>query len=238
LKKKRKKLNHSSKIRLINWKSPETRILNEAAEIIRAGGIIIFPTRGLYGLAADANNPIAISKIFTVKNRPSAKPLLVLIKNQEALEPLVQNIPPEARQLMKEFWPGKLTIIFPARQTLSPILTGNTGKIGVRLPGYPVALALAELLDNPITGTSANVSGQPGIADIRNLDSTILDKVDLVLDAGPLLGGTGSTIVDITQKKCHIIRQGLISQEQIFAVLNKPDEFVRSPDLHFPKTSA
>jgi L-threonylcarbamoyladenylate synthase len=220
LKKKPRKLNPSSKIRLINWKSPEIQILNEAAEIIRAGGIIIFPTSGLYGLAADAYNPMAISRIFTVKNRPSAKPLLVLIKNQEALESLVQKIPRQARQLMKEFWPGKLTIIFPASPTLSPILTGNTGKIGVRLPGHPIALALTKLLDNPITGTSANLSGQPGIADIRNLDSTLLDKVDLVLDGGPLLGGTGSTVIDVTQKKCHIIRQGLISHEQIFAVLN------------------
>jgi L-threonylcarbamoyladenylate synthase len=221
LKKKPRKLNPSSKIRLLNCHSSATRILNEAAEIIRAGGNVIIPTRGLYGVAADANNPMAVSKIFMIKNRPSTKPLLVLIKNQEALESLVQNIPPQARQLMKEFWPGKLTIIFPARQTLSTILTANTGKIGVRLPGHPIALALAKLLDNPITGTSANLSGQSGIADIRNLDSTILDKVDLVLDAGPLLGGTGSTIVDVTQKKCHIIRQGLISQEQIFAVLNK-----------------
>jgi L-threonylcarbamoyladenylate synthase len=221
LKKKPGKLNPSSKIRLINRRFPETRILNETAEIIRAGGIVIFPTHGLYGMAADAYNPAAISRIFTVKSRSSDKPLLVLIKNQEALEPLVQNIPPQARQLMKAFWPGKLTIIFPARQTLSTILTGNTGKIGVRLPGHPVALALAKLLDNPITGTSANVSGQSGIADIRDLDSTILDKVDLVLDAGPLLGGTGSTVVDVTQKECRIIRQGLISQEQVFAVLNK-----------------
>jgi L-threonylcarbamoyladenylate synthase len=151
-------------------------------------------------------NPEGYFQDFQDKNRPSAKPLLVLIKNQEALDALVQKIPPQARKLMKEFWPGKLTIIFPARQTLSPILTGNTGKIGIRLPGHPIALALAKLLDNPITGTSANLSGQPGIADIRNLDSTILDKVDLVLDAGPLLGGTGSTVIDVTQKKCHIIR--------------------------------
>ncbi len=121
---------------------------------------------------------------------------------------------------MKKFWPGKLTIIFSARQTLSKILTGNTGKIGIRLPGYPVALALAKLLDNPITGTSANLSGQPGVADIRNLDSTILHKVDLVLDAGPLAGGKGSTVVDVTENKCRIIREGFISAEQVFAALN------------------
>ncbi len=220
LKKKPRKLNPSSKIRFINPESPDLRILKEAAKIIRRGGIIIFPTRGLYGLAGDALNPDVVSRIFEIKSRPSAKPLLVLVKKQESLESLVQNIPLQARQLMKKFWPGKLTIIFSARQTLSKILTGNTGKIGIRLPGYPVALALAKLLDNPITGTSANLSGQPGVADIRNLDSTILHKVDLVLDAGPLAGGKGSTVVDVTENKCRIIREGFISAEQVFAALN------------------
>jgi L-threonylcarbamoyladenylate synthase len=220
LKKKPRKLNPSSKIRFINPESPDPRILKESAEIIRMGGIVIFPTHGLYGLAGDALNPDVISRIFKIKSRPSAKPLLVLVRNQKILESLVQDIPMQARQLMKEFWPGKLTIIFSARQTLSKILTGNTGKIGIRLPGHPVPLALTTLLENPITGTSANLSGQPGVADIRNLDSTILHKVDLVLDAGPLLGGTGSTVVDVTDKKCRIIREGIISAEQVFAVLN------------------
>jgi L-threonylcarbamoyladenylate synthase len=220
LKKKPEKLNPSNKIRVIDPKSPDPIILKEAAEIIRRGGIVIFPTRCLYGLAADALNPEAIYRIFRIKSRPSAKPLLVLIKNQEALNPIVQEIPPQARKLMKAFWPGKLTIIFPAQQTLSIILTGNTGKIGVRLPGHPVAMALAALLENPITGTSANLSGQPGVANIGNLDSMILDRVDLVLDAGPLLGGAGSTVVDVTQNKCLIIRDGTISGEQVFAALN------------------
>ncbi len=220
MKKKQKKLNHSNKIRVIDPKSPDPRILKEAAEIVREGGIVIFPTRCLYGLAADALNPEAVSSIFRIKSRPSAKPLLVLVKNQQALNPIVQEISPQARQLMKAFWPGKLTIIFPARQTLSTILTGNTDKIGVRLPGHPVAMALAALLENPITGTSANLSGQPGVATIGNLDSMILDRVDLVLDSGPLLGGAGSTVVDVAQNKCTIIREGIISAEQVLAALS------------------
>jgi len=219
LKKKPGKLNPNSKIRFINPEFPNPQILKETAEIIRRGGIVIFPTRSLYGLAGDALNPEAVSRIFKIKSRPSTKPLLVLVKNHEALESIVQDIPTQARQLMKEFWPGKLTIIFSGRQTLSNILTGNSGKIGVRLPGYPIALALATLLDNPITATSANLSGQPGVADIQNLDSTIFHKVDLVLDAGTLLGGTGSTVVDVTEKKCRIIREGIISAEQVFAAL-------------------
>jgi L-threonylcarbamoyladenylate synthase len=220
LKKKQKKLNPNSKIRVINPESPDPVILGETAEIIRKGGIVIFPTSCLYGLAADALNPEAVSRVFKIKTRPSAKPLLVLIKNQDALYAIVRKIPPDARKLMKAFWPGKLTIIFSARQSLSKILTGNSGKIGIRLPGHPIALALTMLLDNPITGTSANLSGNPGVSDIRNLDSTLFHKVDLVLDAGPLLGGSGSTVVDVTQKKCRVIREGLIPAEQVFATLN------------------
>jgi L-threonylcarbamoyladenylate synthase len=220
LKKKPEKLNPSNKIRVIDPKSPDPRILKEAAEIVRQGGIVIFPTRCLYGLAADALNSEAVSSIFRIKSRLPAKPLLVLVKNRQALNPIVQEIPLQARQLMKAFWPGKLTIIFPARQTLSIILTGRTGKIGVRIPGHPAAMALAALLENPITGTSANLSGQPGVFDIRNLDSMILDKVDLVLDAGSLLGGAGSTVVDVAQNKCAIIREGIISAEQVLAALS------------------
>lgn len=220
MKKKQKKLNPNSKIRVINPESPDPNILGETAEILRKGGIIIFPTSCLYGLAADALNPEAVSRVFRIKTRPSAKPLLVLIKNQEALNAIVRKIPPDARKLMKAFWPGKLTIIFSAQQSLSKILTGNSGKIGIRLPGHPIALALTLLLDNPITGTSANLSGQSGVSDLRNLDSTLFQKVDLVLDAGPLLGGSGSTVVDVTPKKCRVIREGIIPVEQVFAALN------------------
>jgi L-threonylcarbamoyladenylate synthase len=221
LKKKPEKLNHSSRIRTIDPESPDPQILEEAAETICSGGIIVFPTRCLYGLAADALNPEAVSRIFRIKGRSWNKPILILIKNEDVLESIVQDIPLQARKLIKKFWPGKLTMIFSANDTLSKTLTGNTSKIGIRLPGHPSALGLASVLDTPITGTSANLSGQAGVADIRNLDSAILDKVDLVLDAGPLLGGIGSTVVDVTSTPCRIIREGIISAKQFRAALEE-----------------
>lgn len=221
MKKKPKKLNPRNKIQAIDPNSPDLQILRHAAEIITNGGLVVFPTRCLYGLAADALNPEAVSKVFRIKCRPSAKPILVLIKSLESLHPIVRKIPPLARNLMTEFWPGNLTIILSARQGLSKALTGDTGKIGVRLPGHPVALALTRLLDNPITGTSANLSGQPGVDDIKNLNPAILNKVDLVLDAGSLSGGTGSTVVDVTCNKCRILREGTVSSEKIFDTLAK-----------------
>ena len=214
-------MNPSNKIRVIDPESPDPLILEEAAEIIRRGGIVVFPTRCLYGLAADALNEDAVSGIFRIKKRPPVKPILVLIKNEEALSLIVKEVPPQARLLMEKFWPGNLTIIFPARENLSTILTANTGKIGVRLPGHPVASALTNVLDNPVTGTSANLSGEPGVSDIRNLGSTIFQMVDLILDAGPLMGGAGSTVVDAVHKNCRILREGVISSEQVFEVLKK-----------------
>ena len=214
-------MNPSNKIRVIDPESPDPYILEEAAEVIRCGGIVVFPTRCLYGLAADALNHEAVSGIFRIKTRPSVKPILVLIKNEESLSLIVKEVTPQARLLMKQFWPGRLTIIFPAHQNLSTILTANTGKIGVRLPGHPVARALVYLSDNPITGTSANLSGQPGVADIRKLDSTIIQMVDLILDAGPLLGGAGSTVVDATEEKCRIVREGIISSEKVLEALKQ-----------------
>lgn len=215
-KKKLKKLNPSNKIKRINPDSPDPLLLKEAAEIIREGGVVVFPTKCLYGLAADAMNREAVAKIFKIKGRSPAKPLLVLIKEQKALETIVKDIPVNAQRLMAKFWPGNMTLIFFARQNLPPLLTGNSGKIGVRLPGHPAASALTKLLENPITATSANLSGKSGCSNIGQLDLKILLEVDLVLDAGPLQGGIGSTIVDTTEKRLLILREGTTSSKQVF----------------------
>lgn len=182
---------------------------------------MVFPTQCLYGLAADARNPDAVAEIFRIKGRSSHKPLLVLIKNQQVLKAIVKDIPPQALKLMLQFWPGKLTIIFFAQNNLPGVLTGKTGKIGVRLPGHCVASMLTQLMENPITGTSANLSGMPGCFNIRDLESQILHEVDLVLDAGPLSGGIGSTVIDVTEKQPLILREGVISTDQIFSCLNR-----------------
>lgn len=209
-------MNPSNKIKRINPDSPDPLLLKEAAKIIREGGVVVFPTKCLYGLAADAMNREAVAKIFKIKERHQAKPLLILIKEQRAIETIVKDIPAHAQRLMAKFWPGIITLIFFARQNLSPMLTGNSGKIGVRLPGHPVASALTKLLENPITGTSANLSGKPGCSNIGQLDSEILLEVDLVLDAGQLQGGIGSTIVDTTENRPLILREGITSSKQIF----------------------
>jgi L-threonylcarbamoyladenylate synthase len=201
---------------------PEPGIISAAADIIRHGGVVVFPTRDLYGLAADAFNPKAVDRIFKIKKRPTSKPLLTLIKNKNELHKLVRKVPPVAEYLMANFWPGNLTIILDAIDTLPNNLTSGTGKIGIRLPKHPVAMSLVSALENPITGTSANISGKSGCSNASDLHASIIRKVDCILNAGELEKGIGSTVVEVTEAGVEVLREGSVSAEKIFSVLNKP----------------
>jgi L-threonylcarbamoyladenylate synthase len=116
---------------------------------------------------------------------------------------------------MKAFWPGRVTLVFDARDTLPVLLTARTGKIGVRLPGHPVAAAMLRQINGPVTGTSANLSGHPACSRLADLDPRIAGRVDLVLDAGALQGGVGSTVVDVTEHPPKILREGEVTASQI-----------------------
>ncbi len=120
---------------------------------------------------------------------------------------------------MAAFWPGALTVILEARQTLPFALTGGTGKIGIRVPKHPVASALVSAFDGPITGTSANLSGKEGCASVADLSPGLVQKLDMVLDGGLLKGGVGSTVVDATMDPPVVVREGAISKERLFEVL-------------------
>jgi L-threonylcarbamoyladenylate synthase len=173
----------SAKLRSIDPLNPQPEIVKEAALSVSKGGVVCFPTRCLYGLGADALDPEAVKKVFQIKKRSFQKPILVLIKSKNDLHKLAKSVPPVAKSLMNRFWPGSVTIVFEAVDSLSTILTAGTGKIGVRLPGYPSACALVQALKNPMTGTSANISGSRGCTLIHDLDPFISDKLDLILDA-------------------------------------------------------
>lgn len=189
--------------------------LIQAGEIIRNQGIVIFPTQCLYGVGANALDPLAVQKVFDIKQRPKDNPILVLIQDLVELKSLVKKIPHLAQVLMDRFWPGSLTLVFEATDSVSPLLTAHTGKIGIRLPAHPIAKALVQQAQGPITGTSANLSGQPGTSRISQLPPSMIQTADLILDAGTLKGGTGSTIVDVTCDPVCILRQGAIADIQI-----------------------
>jgi L-threonylcarbamoyladenylate synthase len=215
------KFRNFDKKRKIDPAHPRPEHIDEAAAIIKMGGVVSFPTRCLYGLGADALNPKAVGRIFEIKRRPDDKPLLVLVNNQKDLAGLVRSIPPMALRVMENFWPGRITIVFEAKDTLPVNLTAGTGRIGIRLTEHPVAKAIVKMVGGPITGTSANLSGKIGGFQSPDLNSILADQLDLILDAGPLKGGSGSTVVDVTGEFPRILREGEISSEEIFAVLNR-----------------
>jgi L-threonylcarbamoyladenylate synthase len=192
----------------------DPRGIKKAAQVILQGGIIAFPTETFYGLAADAGNEAALKKIFQVKKREEGKALLLLIAEKGWLKELVQDISPLAERLVNRFWPGPLTLVFQASPQISPLLTADTGKIGVRLSPHPVTQALVQAVGRAITGTSANLSGQPGILTAREVFQSLGDSLDAVLDGGKTAGGPGSTVLDVSDPSPRLIREGMISRDE------------------------
>lgn len=203
----------------VDPESPDSDAITKAADVIKAGGLVVFPTRSFYGLGAQALNDEAVGRVFQVKERDPEKPLLILIAARMDLDPLVQSIPEAATRLIEAFWPGSLTLVFEAADVLPPNLTGYTGKIGIRLAGHPVARSLTKAVGTPITGTSANLSGRAPCSAVADLEPRFRDQVALILDAGTLGSGEASTVVDVTSDAAEILREGAIHTSQIHAVL-------------------
>jgi L-threonylcarbamoyladenylate synthase len=207
------------KIRPIDPQHPHADLIDAAVRVLENGGVIAFPTGSLYGLGADAFDVAAVERVFTIKRRPPDKPLLILVPDRKGVFELTAEVPAAAKRLMDRFWPGRVTIVFKALSDLPANLTAGSGKIGIRLPGHPVAKALVAALGRPITGTSANPSGHKGCHRIAELDPKLIEQLDLVLDAGQLKEGIGSTVIDITGAGPIVIREGVVSKRAILAAV-------------------
>jgi len=203
----------------VDPRAPKPEAIRQAAAVIHGGGVVCFPTRCLYGLGAAAFDAAAVERVFDIKQRPAELPLLVLINSPAQMDGLARSIPRVAHLLMQRFWPGRLTLVLEAEANLPERLTAGTGKIGIRLAAHNVARALVEAVGKPITGTSANLSGGTGCRQIPELDPQIRRQVDLILDGGPLKGGVGSTVVDVTGAAPVVIREGEVSRHEIIAVI-------------------
>jgi L-threonylcarbamoyladenylate synthase len=186
-----------------------------AARIIRAGGVVAFPTESFYGLAVDATNESAIHRLFDIKNRAIDQPVLILIPNVDVLDRYAVKITSTARRLMACFWPGGLTLVLEAAASVSPLLTAGTGHIGVRWSSHHLATELTRTVGRPITGTSANLSGQPGCRSAAEVSRVLTSKLDFVLDGGGTKGGPGSTVLDVTIDPPVILREGMISRLEL-----------------------
>ena len=188
--------------------------INEARDVLLSGGVVAFPTESFYGLAVNPMDEQAIGRLFSLKGREPDQPILLLIPLMISLDLYAAEIPEIARTLIKRFWPGGLTLLFKAMPCVSPKLTAGTGKIGLRLSGHTLATALAGSINSPITGTSANVSGHPACRTAMEVYDYFKEGV-LILDAGETAGGRGSTILDVSVIPPRIVREGMITIEEL-----------------------
>jgi L-threonylcarbamoyladenylate synthase len=196
-----------------NGSAHQSRQIEEAARLLARGGLVVYPTETLYGLGADACNAAALCRLIDVKGREPGKPIAILISDLAMLDQLAAEVPPLAQALMRRFWPGPLTIVLRARDTVSPLLTGGGG-IGVRLSSHPLATALVCALSHPVTAPSANPAGRPAPRLVEQARAYFGERVDYYLDAGPLPGEPASTVVD-ARAGLRMLRDGAIAAEDL-----------------------
>lgn len=205
-------------------------VFDNAVQVLRQGGVVAFPTETYYGLAVDPFNQDALSRLFAVKKRAISKPVLTLINNREHLQLLVIDISPVFTLLMDQFWPGPLTLVFSAQQSLPALLTGNTDTVGVRQSSHPVANMLADAFGGPITATSANISGQEPAVAATEIKKFFRKGVDAIINGGKTPGGKGSTIIGIRQNRLQCLRDGVVPYTKIIAAVSASADSHILPD--------
>lgn len=207
------------KIEEINNKITNIQVIEAAGEIIKAGGLVAFPTETVYGLGGDALNPESSCKIYAAKGRPSDNPQIVHIAEFDALLPIVQSIPENARKLAKRFWPGPLTMIMYKSDLVPYETTGGLDTVAVRMPDHKIALEFIKAAGGYIAAPSANTSGKPSPTTARHVADDMNGKIEMILDGGAVGIGLESTIIDLTQDQPMILRPGYITEQMLDEVL-------------------
>lgn len=194
--------------------------IEEAAEIIQKGGIVIFPTETVYGIGVNGLDEKAIKRLYEAKKRPLNKPISLLVSNMKMIESVAENISQTERKLMEKFFPGPLTIILKKKGCVPDILTANGDTVGIRMPEGEIARRLVQNAGVPIAATSANISGEENTIDANAIIKEFENTVDCFIDGDESKSGIGSTIVKITDGKAQILRQGKITKEEIDEIVN------------------
>ena len=195
--------------------------LLKPAQIIKNGGLVIFPTETVYGIGTNALNSKAVKKLYEVKKRPYEKPISLLVNSIEMIENIAKDITKLEYELIKNFFPGPLTIILKKKENISNIVTANKETVGVRMPQNDIALKLIEYAGVPIATPSANISGKPSGTNMKDIMRDFEKKVEYFIDNGPSKIGQASTIVQIIDETPYILRKGAISELEIKKVIDK-----------------
>ena len=203
----------------VDSQQPDIEKIRAAADIIRKGGLVAFPTETVYGLGADALNPKAVLSLFKAKKRPLDNPPIVHIQNIHDVYTLAEQVPPKANQLMKEFWPGPLTLVFKRSKNVPDVTTAGLSTIAIRMPQHTVALALIKESHCPLAAPSANLAGKPSPTSADHVFADLNGRIDAILDAGPTRIGVESTVLDLSTDPAMILRPGGTPLEALRSVL-------------------
>ncbi len=196
-------------------------LIRRAGEIIRQGGVIAFPTETVYGLGADALNPLAVARIFEIKDRPYFDPLIVHISDFKEVSELAAGIPDDAEKLIERCWPGPLTIVLRKKESVPDLVTAGLPTVAIRMPKHPVALRLIREARCPVAAPSANPFGYVSPTTADHVREQLGDRVDLILDGGPCEVGLESTIISFSEEKPRLLRPGGLPLEEIELIIGK-----------------
>ncbi|QDE93981.1 threonylcarbamoyl-AMP synthase [Myxococcus xanthus] len=199
--------------------APES--LERAVELLRHGGVVALPTETVYGLSANAEDELAVRRVFAIKGRPATHPLIVHIPGAEHLNTWAREVPEAARKLAEAFWPGPLTLVLPRTARATDAVTGGQDTVALRVPNHPVALAVLQKLGGGLAAPSANRFGKVSPTTAEHVREDLGGDVDLVLDGGPCTVGVESTIVDLSSNKPAILRPGGLAAEDVERVLGR-----------------
>jgi L-threonylcarbamoyladenylate synthase len=203
----------------VNPHAPDAEAVLQAAQALRTGGVVAFPTETVYGLGANALDPRAVERVFAAKGRPATNPLIVHVADRGQADALTTDWTVAADKLASAFWPGPLTLVVTKHPSVPSAVTANGPTVAIRVPAHPVALALLRAAGIPIAAPSANRSGELSPTTAEHVRRSLGDRIDLILDGGPCPGGLESTVVDVSGPVVRLLRPGLISVEQLEAVV-------------------
>jgi tRNA threonylcarbamoyl adenosine modification protein (Sua5/YciO/YrdC/YwlC family) len=214
----------SAELLKISPENPDPAALRYAAAFIRRGELVAIPTDTFYGIAADPFNLAAVDQIYRVKGRPETRALPILVNTTTQAVALSRDVPYTFHRLAAKFWPGPLTLLVEASSGVPLKVTAHTGNVALRWPKSAIVNALIDLIKGPITGTSGNISGQPACASAIDLLEQMGDRLPLIIDAGPTPGNLASTIVKLEGDDWAMMREGVITEQQIKSALEDESE--------------
>lgn len=221
----------------VNPLSPDPEAIAAAAVVLRAGGLVAFPTETVYGLGADALDPAAVRRIYEAKGRPSFNPIIVHVADIEHARRLSRQWPATATRLAARFWPGPLTLVVPKDIAVPDIVTAGLDAVGIRVPAHPVALALIRAADLPVAAPSANRFTELSPTSADHVVQALGDRVDLLLDGGAAQVGIESTVVDLTGPRPRLLRPGMISLAALEEVIGPLEAGAAEPTGDAPRLS-